>query len=133
MCVFCKIANGEIPAYKVYEDDDFLAFLDISQATIGHTLVIPKKHYENFFALEEEKAADLMRVVSKVSKKLKSALAFEAFNLLNNSGALAGQTVNHIHIHLLPRYENDGLRIEFSGKKLSEKEFKALLEKINSK
>lgn len=133
MCVFCKIANGEIPSYKVYEDEEHLAFLDISQATIGHTLVIPKKHYENFFALDEEEAAKLMKVVALVSKKLKAALNFEAFNILNNSGALAGQTVNHVHFHLLPRYTDDGLVMHFAGKKLSDAEFKDLLGKINSK
>lgn len=130
MCVFCKIVNNEIPSYKVYEDDKVLAFLDISQATIGHTLVIPKEHFENIFALDENNAASIMKVVANLSKKLKSALNIEALNILNNSGALAGQTVNHFHIHLIPRYENDGLVIKFSENKLSETEFKELLNKI---
>lgn len=130
MCVFCKIVNNEIPSYKVYEDDKVLAFLDISQATIGHTLVIPKEHFENIFALDENNAASIMKVVANLSKKLKSALNIEALNILNNSGALAGQTVNHFHIHLIPRYENDGLVIKFSENKLSETEFKELSNKI---
>lgn len=130
MCVFCKIVNNEIPSYKVYEDDKVLAFLDISQATIGHTLVIPKEHFENIFALDENNAASIMKVVANLSKKLKSALNIEALNILNNSGALAGQTVNHFHIHLIPRYKNDGLVIKFSENNLSETEFKELLNKI---
>ncbi|HHX80810.1 MAG TPA: HIT family protein [Acholeplasmataceae bacterium] len=130
MCVFCKIVQGEIPAYKVYEDDDILAFLDISQATPGHTLVIPKEHCENIFALEENKAANLMKVVTRLSKKLKVALNIDALNILNNSGQLAGQTVNHFHIHLLPRSENDGLIIKFSSNKLSETELKGLQKKL---
>ncbi|HEY8395875.1 MAG TPA: HIT family protein [Bacilli bacterium] len=132
MCVFCKIVNGEIPAYKVYEDNDFLAFLDISQATFGHTLVVPKKHYDNIFALEEEKAAEMMKVVLKLSKKLKSALGIDALNVLNNNGPLAGQSVNHVHIHLIPRYQNDGVIMKFPENKLTEEEFKKLLSKINS-
>lgn len=132
MCVFCKIVNGEIPAYKVYEDNDFLAFLDISQATFGHTLVVPKKHYDNIFAFEEEKAAEMMKVVLKLSKKLKSALGIDALNVLNNNGPLAGQSVNHVHIHLIPRYQNDGVIMKFPENKLTEEEFKKLLSKINS-
>jgi histidine triad (HIT) family protein len=130
MCVFCRIVKGEIPSYQIYEDQDFLAFLDISQATIGHTLIIPKQHFENIFVLEEDLAGKLMEVVLKISKKLKEALGIEAMNLLNNNGELAGQSVNHFHIHLIPRYENDGLLLKFSTNQLSNEEFQNLLEKI---
>src|SRR5690554_7389797 len=85
MCVFCKIVEGEIPAYKVYEDDDILAFLDISQVTVGHTLVIPKKHYENIFELDEEDASKLFKAVTKVAKQLKTSLQIENLNILNNN------------------------------------------------
>ncbi|MDD3999299.1 MAG: HIT family protein [Bacilli bacterium] len=131
MCVFCKIANGEIPSYRVYEDQDFLAFLDLSQATIGHTLVIPKKHYDNIFDLNHEEAGKLMQVAVKVSQKLQSSLQIKSLNLLNNSGALAGQTVNHFHVHLIPRYENDNLIMKFPQNQLSKEEFEDLLNKVN--
>lgn len=111
MCLFCKIINGEIPAYKVYEDNDFLAFLDISQATPGHTLVVPKKHFDSIFSIDEETASKMLIVVSKVANLLKDKLGVSAVNILNNSGALAGQTVNHIHIHIIPRYENDNIHL----------------------
>lgn len=107
MCLFCRIINGEIPAFKVYEDDDVLAFLDISQETTGHTLVIPKKHVENIFELDEELASKMFRVVTKLAKLLKEKLGCVAINILNNSGELAGQSVMHFHIHLIPQYENE--------------------------
>ena len=107
MCLFCRIINGEIPAFKVYEDNDVLAFLDISQETTGHTLVIPKKHVENIFELDEELASKMFSVVTKLAKLLKEKLGCVAINILNNSGELAGQSVMHFHIHLIPQYENE--------------------------
>ena len=128
MCIFCKIVNGEIPAYKVYEDENFLAFLDISQTTIGHTLVIPKKHYENIFELPEN--CDIFNIVIKLSKALKSSLNISDINILNNNGQIAGQTVNHYHIHLIPRRDNDNFKINFTENKLSKEEFTLLLNNI---
>lgn len=130
MCIFCKIINGEIPSYKVYEDDNFLAFLDISQTTIGHTLVVPKKHYENIFQLPED--CDIFKVVIKIANALKKALNISDINILNNNGIFAGQTVNHYHIHLIPRYENDNFKINFSENKLSKEEFETLKSKIEN-
>lgn len=128
MCIFCKIINGDIPCYKVYEDDNFLAFLDISQTTIGHTLVVPKKHYENIFELPEN--CDIFKIVIRIANALKSALNISDINVLNNNGILAGQTVNHYHIHLIPRYENDNFTVNFPQNKLSQEEFNSLLNKI---
>ena len=130
MCVFCEIVKGNIPSYKVYEDDVCIAILDISQATIGHTLVIPKKHFKNIFELDVETAAHLFKVVTNLSKKLSKALNVDNMNILNNNGALAGQSVDHFHIHIIPRYENDNLEIKFSSNKLSPEEFNNLLNKI---
>jgi len=132
MCIFCKIVNGEIPAYKIYEDDNILAFLDIGQVTIGHTLVIPKKHVQNIFELDSETAKKLFDKVVLVAKKLKKALNIENLNLINNNGSLAYQSVFHYHIHLIPRYENDEFKITFPTNKLTEKEFKDLEEKIKN-
>ena len=107
MCVFCKIINGEIPSYKIYETDTVMAFLDISQNTKGHTLVIPKKHIESIFDLDEQTGRDLFEAVIKTTNILKNKLGFKDVNLLNNNGSLAGQVVNHYHIHIIPRYGND--------------------------
>lgn len=113
-CIFCKIVAGEIPASKVYEDDQVLAFLDITQVTKGHTLVIPKKHYRNLLDLDENTARDLFSVIPKIAQHLKEKLGASGLNMVNNNEETAGQTVFHTHIHLLPRFdEQDGLSIQF--------------------
>lgn len=105
-CIFCKIINGDIPAAKVYEDDDVFAFLDLSQVTKGHTLVIPKVHKENIFDLTPEVASKLFEKVPLISKAIKKQYEPIGFNLLNNNGKPAGQSVFHFHLHLIPRYGN---------------------------
>lgn len=130
MCLFCKIINGEIPCYKVYEDNDFLAFLDISQATVGHTLVIPKKHVANVFELDDETASKMLIVVKNVANKLKEKLNLSAVNILNNSGSLAGQTVHHLHIHIIPRYENDNIHLSPDAHDVDHEALKNTLSKI---
>ena len=130
MCIFCEIIKGNIPCYKVYDDDVCLAFLDISQATIGHTLIVPKNHVQNIFELDENTAAHLGKVANKIAKNLKEKLNLEALNILNNNGEKAGQTVNHFHIHLIPRYANDDLTIIFNSNELSKEDFNNLLNKI---
>lgn len=108
-CIFCKIVNGDIPSAKVYEDEHVYAFLDISQVTKGHTLVIPKVHKENIFELTPSMAAPLFESVKKVADAIQAAFSPKGLNLLNNNGETAGQSVFHYHIHLIPRYgANDG-------------------------
>lgn len=108
-CIFCKIIKGEIPSAKVYEDEHVYAFLDISQVTKGHTLVIPKIHKENVFDLTPEIAGPLFQAVPKIANAIKAEFQPEGLNLLNNNGEAAGQTVFHYHMHLLPRYgKGDG-------------------------
>lgn len=130
MCIFCEIANGNIPSYKVYEDDKCLAFLDISQTTIGHTLVVPKKHFDDIFTIDREYANHVFEVVRKISINMKEKLGVKAVNILNNSGELAGQTVKHFHIHIIPRYEKDNFDIKFDKNELSKEEFLELANKI---
>ncbi len=101
-CIFCKIAKGEIPCNKVYEDEKTLAFLDIGPVSKGHTLVIPKEHAEKIYDLSDESAAALIKGVKKVSKAIEKVFDCD-FNLLNNNGEKAGQLVNHVHIHIIPR------------------------------
>lgn len=108
-CIFCKIIKGDIPSAKVYEDEDVLAFLDISQVTKGHTLMIPKNHEENVYELSEHTTKTLFSAVPKVAKAIKAAYDPVGLNVLNNNGKEAGQTVFHYHLHLLPRYgKGDG-------------------------
>jgi histidine triad (HIT) family protein len=112
MCIFCKLANKEIPTNIVYEDEDFIAMLDISQTTKGHTLVVPKKHAENILEMSPEDCQKAFKVVKIVTDLLNEKLSPKGFNILNNNGVAAGQTVFHFHIHIIPRYENDGVSIE---------------------
>lgn len=113
-CIFCKIVAGEIPASKVYEDDHFLAFLDISQVTPGHTLVIPKKHARNLLEMTPDETAALFNIVSRVTKKVESATQPQGMNIISNMEEIAGQSVFHSHVHILPRYsQEDDLKIDF--------------------
>lgn len=108
-CIFCKIVNGDIPAAKVFENEHVLAFLDISQVTKGHTLVIPKVHKENLYELTPEIARNLFEVVPDIAKALKTEYEPIGLNSINNNGEAAGQTVFHYHLHLIPRYgKGDG-------------------------
>ena len=112
-CIFCKIINKEIPGKVVYEDDICLAFLDLSQATYGHTLVIPKKHYDNILTVDDETLAHLFKIVKKLSKQIMEKLGADGLNVLTNTNEVAGQTVHHFHIHILPRYNKNELKINF--------------------
>ena len=106
-CVFCAIACGEIPSFKVYEDDLVLAYLDINPFSEGHTLVIPKAHTTGLLDTPDETLAAVIARVKKVAAHLKNALPCEGFNILQNNGAVAGQSVNHVHFHIVPRYAKD--------------------------
>ncbi|HEX3077707.1 MAG TPA: HIT family protein [Lachnospiraceae bacterium] len=112
-CIFCKIAAGEIPSYTIYEDDDFKAFMDIAPASKGHTVLIPKEHADNLFELSEETASKVLPIAAKVAKALKAELGCDGLNLLQNNGETAGQTVFHFHMHLIPRYSEDKVKIKW--------------------
>ena len=105
-CIFCKLANGDIPTNTVYEDDTFRVILDASPATKGHALILPKQHYANLDELDEKTAETVLPLAKKMMKKMKKALNYDGFNVLQNNGEVAGQTVFHFHMHLIPRYEN---------------------------
>ena len=111
MCIFCKIVDGAIPSKKVYEDENVLAILDISQATVGHTLVIPKKHFDNLLDVDNETYQYVMIGAKRVAKILNDKLNLEGFNIINNCGEVAGQSVMHFHVHVVPRYKNDDFKI----------------------
>jgi len=107
-CIFCKIVKNEIPATKLYEDDKIVAFLDIAPVNIGHSLIIPKNHYPNIYETPEDVMADMMRIATKISKALKS-FPVDGVNITMNNDSAAGQIIFHSHVHVIPRYADDGL------------------------
>ncbi len=108
-CIFCKIINKEIPGHILFENDHVLAFLDISQTTKGHTLIIPKIHVADVFEMSELAMCEVYKAVPRLASALKETFGATGMNIVNNNGAVAGQTVFHYHVHLIPRYEaNDG-------------------------
>lgn len=110
-CIFCKIVSGQIPCYKIYEDDDVLAFLDIANDVYGHTLVIPKAHCTNLLDANEQTLAKVMAAVQKVGRHYVDNCGFDGFNTFNCNGKDAEQSVFHLHVHVIPRKSGDGLHI----------------------
>lgn len=114
MCIFCKIINKEIPASIIYEDQDTLAFLDLSQVTKGHTLVISKHHSNNLLEMEPSDLSKVIQVAQTLATKIMKRLDAKGINILNNNFEVAGQTINHTHFHIIPRYSSDdAIKIEF--------------------
>lgn len=110
-CIFCRIIRGEIPSYKVYEDDSVMAFLDIRPISEGHTLVIPKKHFIDLFEIDEETFGKVSSAAKKIANKMKDVLGVDGVNLCHASGAAAEQSVFHFHMHVIPRRKDDGMRL----------------------
>jgi histidine triad (HIT) family protein len=129
-CIFCKIANGEIPSKTLYEDEKFRVILDLGPATKGHALILPKEHYANLYDLPEEYAGDAMKLAKKMVIKIKDKLDCEGFNLVQNNGDLAGQTVFHFHLHMIPRYQADGQKIGWKPQEVSQEELEEIKNKI---
>ncbi len=130
-CIFCKIVAGELPSSKVYEDDEFLAFLNIKPVNPGHVLVIPKKHYTDLIAMSEDEVGKLFSVVHKISPFVIQAVSVEGFNIGVNCGVVAGQTVFHAHVHIMPRQTGDGLG-SWQGKDYKAGEREQVAERIRS-
>lgn len=121
-CIFCKIANGEIPARTIYEDENFRVILDLAPATRGHALILPKEHAANLYELPEETAAAVMVLAKKLAVSMSEKLNFDGLNLMQNNGEAAGQTVSHFHLHMIPRYVNDGQALGLAPGKATEEE-----------
>ncbi len=119
-CIFCKIANGEIPSATLYEDDDFRVILDLGPASKGHALILPKEHAANLYELPDEVAAKAMITAKKIGTKLAEGLHCAGLNVLQNNGEAAGQTVFHFHMHLIPRYEEDTVGLTWVPGKLDD-------------
>ena len=125
-CIFCKIAAGEIPSKTIYEDEEFKVILDLGPATKGHALILPKSHAANLFELPEDTASKVMVLAKKLGKQMKGNLKADGLNLLQNNGEAAGQTVSHFHLHLIPRYENDGQHITGDSKEVTQEELEEI-------
>lgn len=131
-CVFCKIAAGEIPSVKIWEDQEVFAFLDATPNTPGHTLVVPKTHFENVFDIDEAMLQKVVAAGKKIAINMKEKLGAVGVNLANNNGKHAHQAVFHFHLHVIPRYENDGLEMygPRENKKPSLDELQKIAEKL---
>lgn len=129
-CIFCKIINKEIPAGIIYEDENAISFLDIMPANKGHCLVIPKKHYEALLDIPDEDLSELIKTVKKVGKALSLSIGNGAYNVVMNNGPEAGQVVQHAHMHIIPRFKGDRLRLSWSHKTYKDKEIEGYQNKI---
>lgn len=110
-CIFCKILAGEIPSTAVYEDDDFKAILDVNPAARGHVIILPKNHAANIYELPDEDASKIMVVAKKIATAIEKAYRCDGVNILQNNGEAAGQTVFHLHVHVIPRFKGDTVNI----------------------
>jgi len=132
-CIFCKIITGELPSSKVYEDEKIIAFLDIRPANKGHTLVLPKKHYENIFEISDASLTDVILTVKKIAIAVNKAVKCDGINIIQNNNRAAGQIIPHIHFHVIPRFENDSNKhhnIKYSAEEMEEIR-KKIIENIN--
>ncbi len=129
-CIFCKIAGGEIPSATIYEDDTFRVILDLGPANHGHALILPKEHYANLPELDTAVAEKVMPLAAKIGNALQKALGCDGFNVLQNNGRAAGQSVFHFHVHVIPRYDNDGKIPNWVPGSYAEGELEAVAEKI---
>lgn len=129
-CIFCKIANGEIASKSIYEDEDFRAILDLGPATRGHALILPKHHSANLYELPDETAAKVMVLAKKLATKMTEKLGCDGFNIVQNNGEVAGQTVMHYHLHLIPRYRDDGQNILWKPNEVTQEELEQVKNQI---
>lgn len=129
-CIFCKLANGDIPTATLYEDEDFRVILDASPASKGHALIIPKEHYANLYELSDELASKVLVLAKKMITKLTDILGCDGYNIVQNNGEAAGQTVFHFHLHMIPRSKDDGVGLGWKMGELTEEDKGELLSKI---
>ena len=129
-CVFCKIVNGDIPSNTIYENSEFKVIMDISPATRGHVLILPKEHYKDIYDIDAETAGKLFQLAAVVARALKEVLNCDGLNILQNNGVIAGQTVFHFHMHLIPRYEGDDVTVKWEEHSMDAEEMDQLRKDI---
>lgn len=131
-CIFCKIAAGDIPSATLYEDEDFRVILDLGPASKGHALILLKEHYANIYEIPDELAGKAMKLAKKMASAMTEALNCDGFNLVQNNGEAAGQTVFHFHMHLIPRYADDSVGLTWTPGKLTDDMRDEILEKVKA-
>ena len=129
-CIFCKIINNEVECYKIYDNNDLIVILDKFPNNVGHSLIIPKKHVENIFELDDGLCEKIFKMAKKVACELKKNLKADGINILQNNNEAANQTVNHFHMHVIPRFFGDTVEIKWVNNKFSDDDFNLVLEKI---
>ena len=129
-CIFCKLANGVFPTNSIYEDEDFSVILDASPATKGHALILPKEHYDNVYEMPDALLEKTIKLAKKIIQKETDVLGCDGYNIVQNNGEAAGQTVFHFHMHLIPRYKNDGVGITWTPGTLTDEDREEILEKV---
>jgi len=129
-CIFCKLALGQIPTATLYEDDDFRVILDLGPASKGHALILPKTHAKNIYELPDELAAKVFVLAKKLAVAMTNALQCDGFNILQNNGEAAGQTVFHFHLHLIPRYREDNVKLTWEPGQLTVEMKEEILSKV---
>lgn len=129
-CIFCKIANGEIPSRTLYEDEKFRVILDLGPATKGHALVLPKEHFADIYEIPADRAAGAFEIGQQMAVRMRERLHTDGANLVQNNGEAAGQTVSHFHLHVIPRYKGDGQHILWKPGKASDQELDAVAETL---
>lgn len=129
-CIFCKIANGDIPSATLYEDEEFRVILDLQPAAKGHALILPKDHYANLYEIDEEVAARAFKLAKKMVMKMTEVLGCDGYNIVQNNGEAAGQTVFHFHMHLIPRYKDDNAGFSWNTGTLTEEDKEEILAKL---
>lgn len=131
-CIFCKIANGEIPSATVYEDDEFRVILDLGPASKGHALILPKNHFKDICEADEATAGKLFPLAAKIGAAMKKGLGADGFNVVQNNGSCAGQTVFHLHVHVIPRYEGGPMMVSWDPGKAEPEELTKVAENIKA-
>ena len=132
-CIFCKIVAGEIPSRTLFEDEDFKVMLDVGPASKGHALIVPKEHYANIYELPDELAVKAMRLAKRMATHMTNVLNCDGFNILQNNGEVAGQTVFHYHMHLIPRYKGSDEMTLWNANHFSDEQMDALAEQLSVK
>lgn len=131
-CIFCKIANGEIPSSTIYEDDTFRVILDLGPANPGHALILPKEHFKDITEIDAGIAAKVLPLAAKIGTAMKKGLGCDGFNVVQNNGPAAGQTVFHFHVHVIPRYDSDPKMVSWTPGKYADGEIEKIAEKIRA-
>lgn len=132
-CIFCKIARGDIPSATVYENSDLRVFLDVAPANKGHALIVPKEHFDNIFQIDGDTAGKIFAMATAVARAIKAETGCEGMNLVQNNGEVAGQTVNHFHLHLIPRYSDDKVSVTWEQQETEPEEQAALAKAIKKR